>query len=49
VVAGDEPSVLKLFIESKKDHDPDSLTARLLLLTAAAVGANSISVLDKNG
>ncbi|CAI6092672.1 unnamed protein product [Clonostachys chloroleuca] len=46
VVAGDEPSVLKLLIESKKDHDPDSLTARLLLLTAAAVGANSIGILD---
>lgn len=48
VVAGDEPSVLKLLIESKKDHDPDSLTARLLLLTAAAVGANSIGILDED-
>uniref|UniRef100_A0A0B7KJJ9 Cytochrome P450 n=2 Tax=Bionectria ochroleuca TaxID=29856 RepID=A0A0B7KJJ9_BIOOC len=43
VVAGDEPSVLKLFIESKKDHDPDSLTARLLLLTAAALHTSTMA------
>jgi hypothetical protein len=48
VVASDEPSVLKLFIESKKDRDPDSLTARTLLLTAAAVGAKSIRILGGN-
>lgn len=33
----EEPSVMRLFVESGKDTDPDSLTARLLLLTAAAV------------
>ena len=33
----DELSVLKLLIQSGKDTDPDSVTARLLLLTAAAV------------
>jgi len=33
----EEPSVMKLFIESGKDTNPDSITARLLLLTAAAV------------
>jgi hypothetical protein len=33
----DEPNVMRLLLESGKDKDPDSLTARLLLLTAAAV------------
>lgn len=33
----DELSVMKLLIEGGKDTDPESLTARLLLLTAAAV------------
>lgn len=33
----DEPSVMELFLESGKDSDPDSITARLLLLMAAAV------------
>ena len=33
----EEPSVMKLFIESGRDADPESITARLLLLTAAAV------------
>jgi len=34
----EEPSVMKLLIESGKDKDPESVAARLLLLTAAAVG-----------
>jgi hypothetical protein len=33
----DEPNVMRLLLESGKDKDPDSVTARLLLLTAAAV------------
>lgn len=36
-ILGEEPSVMKLFIESGRDADPESITARLLLLTAAAV------------
>ncbi|KAH7322488.1 cytochrome P450 [Stachybotrys elegans] len=43
VVAGDEPSVLKLFIESNRDRDPDSITARLLLLTAAALHTSTMA------
>lgn len=44
VAAKEEPSVMKLLIESGKDSDPDSIAARLLLLTAAAVRlADSIS------
>lgn len=37
IAAKEEPSVMKLLIESGKDTNPDSITARLLLLTAAAV------------
>jgi hypothetical protein len=33
----EEPSVMKILIESGKDTNPDGITARLLLLTAAAV------------
>lgn len=33
----EEPSVMKLLIDSGKDTDPESIAARLLLLTAAAV------------
>lgn len=32
-----EPSVMRLFLESGKDGDPNRIAARLLLLTAAAV------------
>jgi hypothetical protein len=37
IMVKEEPSVMKLLIESGKDTNPDSITARLLLLTAAAV------------
>lgn len=43
IVAKDEPSVMKLFIESGKDTDPGSITARLLLLTATAVSLHFTS------
>ena len=33
----EEPSLMKLLVESGKDTDPDSISTRLLLLTAAAV------------
>lgn len=42
--AKQEPSVMKLFIESGKDKDRDSITARLLLLTAAALHTSSMAI-----
>ncbi|KAF7870566.1 hypothetical protein EAF04_004310 [Stromatinia cepivora] len=39
-----EPSVMKLFLESGKDTDPDSITARLLLLTAAVLHTSSTAL-----
>ncbi|KAI8946774.1 cytochrome P450 [Xylaria longipes] len=44
IAAGEEPSVMKLLIESGKDGDPDSLAARLLLLTAAALHTSSMAI-----
>lgn len=38
----EEPSVMKLFIESGKDADPNSITARFLLLTAASVRLHTV-------
>ncbi|KAJ8133010.1 hypothetical protein O1611_g617 [Lasiodiplodia mahajangana] len=40
----EELSVLKLFLDSGKDTDPDSITARLLLLTAAALHTSSMAI-----
>ncbi|KAI1211425.1 cytochrome P450 [Annulohypoxylon truncatum] len=44
IEAKQEPSVMKLFIESGKDKDADSITARLLLLTAAALHTSSMAI-----
>ncbi|KAK7750955.1 hypothetical protein SLS62_007088 [Diatrype stigma] len=44
VAAEEEPSVMKLLVESGKDTDPDRLTARLLLLTAAALHTSSMAI-----
>ncbi|KAI1116231.1 cytochrome P450 [Nemania sp. NC0429] len=43
-VANDELSVMKLFIDSGMDTDPKSITARLLLLTAAALHTSSMAI-----
>ncbi|KAI9150072.1 Ent-kaurene oxidase [Paramyrothecium foliicola] len=40
---GEEPSVMKLFIQSGKDSNPDSIAARLLLLTAAALHTSTMA------
>lgn len=37
MVSSEEPSVMKLFVESGKDKSPDSITSRLMILTGAAV------------
>ncbi|KAI1130920.1 cytochrome P450 [Nemania abortiva] len=40
----DELSVMRLFLDSGKDMDPESITARLLLLTAAALHTSSMAI-----
>ncbi|KAI1413681.1 cytochrome P450 [Hypoxylon sp. FL1857] len=40
----EEPSVMQLFIKSGKDTDPDRITARLLILTAAALHTSSMAI-----
>lgn len=40
----EDPSVMKLFLETGRDNDPDRITARLLILTAAAVRPMSMSI-----
>ncbi|KAH9906752.1 cytochrome P450 [Xylariomycetidae sp. FL2044] len=40
----DEPSVLKFFVESQKDTDPDTITARLLILSGAALHTSSMAL-----
>lgn len=39
-----EPSVMKLFVESGKDKSPESITARLMILTGAALHTSSMAI-----
>ncbi|KUI72796.1 Ent-kaurene oxidase [Cytospora mali] len=40
----EEPSVMKLFVESGKDKSPESITARLMILTGAALHTSSMAI-----
>ncbi|KUI59027.1 Ent-kaurene oxidase [Cytospora mali] len=40
----EEPSVMKLFVESGKDKGPESITARLMILTGAALHTSSMAI-----
>ncbi|GAB1319341.1 Ent-kaurene oxidase [Madurella fahalii] len=44
IAVKEEPSVMKLLIESGKDTDPDSITSRLLILTGAALHTSSMAI-----
>ncbi|KAI0391640.1 cytochrome P450 [Xylariaceae sp. FL0594] len=43
-VSREEPSVTKLLIDSGKDRDPDRITARLLILSGAALHTSSMAM-----
>ncbi|KAI0841505.1 cytochrome P450 [Hypoxylon sp. FL0890] len=44
IAVKEEPSVMQLFIQSGKHTDPDKITARLLILTAAALHTSSMAI-----
>ena len=44
----EEYTVLNFLLQTSKDNNPETLTSRLMLLTAAAVSIQHISLVDKN-